>query len=62
MKNKNTTASVLLDTYWSLVDACAKAGGDAPIPARLQTMTAMELIDHIAPNGIRFCYDTEDAL
>lgn len=40
----------------SLEEACNAAGGSGPTIARLQAMTALELLEHIAPNGVRFCY------
>lgn len=48
----------------SLNNSCAEAGGNAPDLSALDSMSALELIDHISSNAIRFEYigDVEEAV
>lgn len=46
----------LVDTLASLEQACSMAGGTAPSLNSLKMLTAMELVQTLASNNIRFLY------
>lgn len=55
-QNPYEHTAALFDAYTSLQEAVRQAGGDTShfSLAKLQTMTVMELLSTLAPNGVRF--------